>query len=312
MLVTKNASHGGTSARWISVGSIKPDDASKPVWARSKAVSLSVRKLLHEAIDAIQPYPSRDPLYRTGLIISFEAPTPGNDFLTSISRILHLTLLDEATHGGNFRKIFVQQTNASTLRSLMGLTKSGNANKTENVAKAYEYLDQQMYPNLDTDACDAVLMAMMARYSAALLLGHPENLPHRFLVAMTNATEEVVGKGRNARTRTKGLLHRPEYWRGYERERYSVSLRDAASSVSEQISTVPKDIRGPPSASCATARKKPRTRNRGHAIDYSNSVKLAGTDRRDHDPGSARLPGWTRAHPDHRHHPAVRQLLGRD
>jgi hypothetical protein len=109
----------------------------------------------------------------------------------------------------------------------MGLTRTGSTNKKENVEKAYGYLDQVKYPNLDTDACDAVLMAMMGRYSSALLLGHPENLPQRFLLAMTNAAEEVVGKGRNARTRTKGLLHRPEYWRGYERQLYTISVRDA-------------------------------------------------------------------------------------
>ncbi|RZU41103.1 hypothetical protein BDD14_2599 [Edaphobacter modestus] len=115
-------------------------------------------------------------------------------------------------------------TNASTLRSLMGLTKKGASNKVENVEKAYSYLDQGKYPNLDTDACDAVLMAMMARYSAAILLGHPEGVPQRFLIAMCNATEEVVGKGRNARTRIKGILHRREYWVRYERRNYDVLL----------------------------------------------------------------------------------------
>ena len=44
---------------------------------------------------------------------------------------------------------------------------------------------------------------------------------------MCNATEEVVGKGRNARTRTKGILHRREYWVRYERRDYDVLVRDA-------------------------------------------------------------------------------------
>jgi hypothetical protein len=102
----------------------------------------------------------------------------------------------------------------------MGLTKQGAKNKVEHVGKAYAYLDKESYPNLDTDACDAVLMAMMGRYSAAILMGHPDNVPPRFLTAMCNATEEVVGKGRNARTRVKGILHRREYWVLYERKQY--------------------------------------------------------------------------------------------
>jgi hypothetical protein len=152
--------------------------------------------------------------------------------LSSISRILHLVLLNSESGLSRFDKIHVQMTNASTLRSLMGLTKRGNDNKKENVAKAYEFLDKDKYHNLDTDACDAVLMAMMARYSAAILLGHPEGVPERFLTAMCNATEEVVGKGRNAKTRTKGILHRREYWTLYERKQYDVLLRDSSYSGS--------------------------------------------------------------------------------
>lgn len=225
MLVTKSdTSDTGTSARWLDVGSLKPGDSSDPVWVRSKAVALTLRQLLHKAMDELGGMRG---FARTGLIISLEAPTPQNDFLTSISRILHLVLLDEATHLNAFSKVYVQMTNASTLRSLMGLTKQGAKNKVENVARAYEYLNQGLYPNLDTDACDAVLMAMMGRYSAAILLGHPEGVPTRFLTAMCNATEEVVGKGRNCRTRTKGILHRPEYWSLYERKQYDVLLRDA-------------------------------------------------------------------------------------
>jgi hypothetical protein len=182
MLVTKSdTSETGTSARWLEVGSLKPGDASDPVWVRSKAIALTLKQLLHKHMDELG---GERGFSRTGLILSLEAPTPQNDFLTSISRILHLVLLDEATHLNAFNKVYVQMTNASTLRSLMGLTKQGAKNKVENVERAYAYLDKGNYPNLDTDACDAVLMAMMGRYSAAILLGHPEGVPSRFLVAM--------------------------------------------------------------------------------------------------------------------------------
>lgn len=213
-----------SAARWMEVGSLAPDDTNDPVWIRSKAVALAVRdklkKLLTEQLSGAD-------LSRTGLIISFEAPTPQNDFLISISRILHLVLLEENGPAHSFARVNVQLTNAATLRRLMGLTQRGSSNKKENVAKAYTFLDQGSYPNLDTDACDAVLMGMMARYSAAILMGYPNTIPERFLIAPTDGTEEVKGKGNNTKIRTKGILHRPEYWTLYERKHYAVVLRDA-------------------------------------------------------------------------------------
>jgi hypothetical protein len=98
---------------------------------------------------------------------------------------------------------------------------------TDDMLAGHENKLYRVSLNLDTDACDGLLMAMMARYSAAILLGHPEGVPERFLTALCNATEEVVGKGRNARTRIKGILHRREYWTLYERKQYDVLLRDA-------------------------------------------------------------------------------------
>ena len=209
MMVEKSDSPTGTSARWLSVGSLKPDDASVPVWIRSKAIALTLRQLLIENLDTL--------LYRDdgriGLIISLEAPTPGNDFLTSISRILHLVLLNTDSGLARFNRVHVQMTNASTLRSLMGLTKTGNKNKVENVERAYAFLDQGNYPNLDTDACDAVLMAMMGRYSAAILLGHPEGVPPRFLTALCNATEEAqrshADQGNSAPQRVLDFVRTP-------------------------------------------------------------------------------------------------------
>ncbi|MEG9437549.1 hypothetical protein JAO29_15470 [Edaphobacter sp. HDX4] len=172
MLVENGPS--GQTARWLDVGSLKPDDASVPVWIRSKAIALTLKRMLDQVVASLARSEHHlDSLKRTGLIISLEAPTPGNDFLTSISRILHLVLLDSSSLLTDFGRTQVQMTNASTLRSLMGLKKTGNKNKVENVGKAYEYLDLGKYHNLDTDACDAVLMAIMGRYSAAILLGIP-------------------------------------------------------------------------------------------------------------------------------------------
>jgi hypothetical protein len=128
-----------TKARWVEVGSIKPDDASDPIWIRSKNIALGLKALL-PGIDASE-------IAETGLILSMEFPTPTNDFLTSLSRIIHLVFFDgpgvptpesdRSILANNFGAIRVLLTNAATLRSLMGLTMRGAKNKTENIAKAY-------------------------------------------------------------------------------------------------------------------------------------------------------------------------------
>ena len=207
------------TTEWLAVGSLKPDDASEPVWVRSKAIALALRAQIVRAVEECD-------LTRTGLIISLEAPTPRNDFLSSINRILHLVLLQDAEIL-RFNRIYIQQTNASTLRSLMGLKATGAKNKVENVTKAYSFLDKGEFPNLDTDACDAVLMAMMGRYSAAILLGDDLIVPPQFLTKLCDGRQEPVGKGLHKRTRTVGILHRPEYWVRYQRQPCRVLLRDA-------------------------------------------------------------------------------------
>lgn len=237
---------GRSVASWLDVGSISPEDASDPQWVRSKAISTIAKDILLKAIEK-QFQPKREQSYgvtclsaatakrmsRVGLIISFEAPTPGNDFLITISRILHLVFFaadrigEETPFPDYFGRVHVQMTNASTLRRLMGLVQRGAKNKKENVAKAFTFLDQGSFPNLDTDACDAVLMGMMARYSAAILMGYPESVPEQFRIALCDATEEVKGKGRNQRLRTKGIFYRPEYWTRYERKTYVIQTRDA-------------------------------------------------------------------------------------
>lgn len=222
----------GTIARFDEIGSVKPDDSSDPIWVRSKAMALFLRKLLSSSME-LRHYDEvrraaaefREPK-KYGLIVSMEFPTPQNDFLVALNRILHLILFDENHLSKWFEQIFVLQTNANTLRSLMELKRTGN-NKTENQAKAYEFLIREEYPELDTDACDAVLLTMMARHTASILLGFPDEVPGKFKLSLTNAEKGVKGKGRNAKIITKGLLHRPEYWYEYKRKPYVLAVKDA-------------------------------------------------------------------------------------
>lgn len=209
---------------WQDVGSIKPSDAGDPIWVRGKAMALYLRETISRAYALISK-PEK-----TGLLISMEYPTPMNDFLVALNRIIHLVFFD-----GDFYKQFanirILTTNASTLRSMMGLTMRGSKNKKENILKAYEFIPRSIWPSLDTDSCDAVLLAMMGQYASSVMLGI-QDIPDRFKTVLCNATQEVKGAGTRMRIITKGLLHRPEYWYSYERKPYTLLVKDAASPKS--------------------------------------------------------------------------------
>jgi hypothetical protein len=86
---------------------------------------------------------------------------------------------------------------------------------------------------MDTDACDAVLLSMMARHTCSVLLGYPDEIPERFKVSLCNASQEMKGKGRNSRIITKGLLHRPEYFYSYKRDTYTLVVNDASRQTNK-------------------------------------------------------------------------------
>jgi hypothetical protein len=236
-----------SDAIWLAAGSAKPDkiddpllDARSTVWIRAKAVALYLREVVKSVAP---PKENADPASMgagkldggmlknsdVGLIISMEYPTPQNDYLWSINRIINLVVFDDSEVTETFGEVRIMLTNASTLRSLMGLTQRGNTNKGENIVKAYEFIDRSRFPQLDSDACDAILLCMMARHAASVMLGTKEEVPGRFMNTLCNAMRETKGKGRNARVRTKGLLHRTEYWYRYERRSYAVAVKDASN-----------------------------------------------------------------------------------
>lgn len=216
---------GRTLAAWRTAGSVRPETAADPIWVRSKMIGIYLRELVANL--ALQYDASR-----TGLILSMEFPTPMDDFLVSLNRIMHLTLF-ETNMWRQFAHVRVLMTNAATLRSLMGLFKKGN-NKAENIARAYDFIDKNTFPQLDSDACDAVLLGMMGRHVASILLGHPDELPSNFKTSLCNAEKGTKGAGRNIKVITKGILHRPEYWYQYERRQYALKIRDA-SSLKKQL-----------------------------------------------------------------------------
>jgi hypothetical protein len=212
---------------WYEIGSVKPSESSDPVWLRSKLLALHVKELLIEKI-RIQSMDGK----RRKLIISLEQPPPGNDWLSSINRIIHAEMFSPTevhrwTLDYFFTSVNVLHTNASTLRSIMGLVQRGNQNKKENQAKAYEFVPKGLYPEIDTDACDGVLLAMMGSYVANLHLGYTDAVPPRALTSLCSAAQIVKGKGRNQKILTQGSLWRAEYWYTYERKPYQIAIKDA-------------------------------------------------------------------------------------
>ncbi len=217
---------GTLTHEWLGIGSVKPNKIEDyrhtrtTLWARSKAISLYIREYL-------RLFPVNK---RTGLIISTEFPTPQNDFLVGLNRILHVILFEDGSLADSFGDIRILTPNASTLRSLMGLKQRGAANKRENIEKAYTFVDQKVYPRLDSDSCDGVLLAVMGRYAATILMGRPNEIPNNFLVRLCNATvtTKVSKKGR-IKEKIEGILLRAEYWYSYERQSYGVGVIDASN-----------------------------------------------------------------------------------
>ena len=211
-----------TKATWLNVGSVKGDSAD-PEWQRAKMYAQHMKTHLYEDI------PGR------GLLIAMEYPTPTNTFLVQLNRIIHLEFFKnpEFIH---YRPIRFLMLNASTVRSVYGLKQRGARNKVENIARAYDFIDQKEYPGLDTDSCDGVLMAMFGRYTASVLMGNPEEVPSNFLNALCSGVQEIKRKGRPSQyTVTKGLLHRSEYFYGYQQANHQIFHKDAKTPPKQRL-----------------------------------------------------------------------------
>jgi hypothetical protein len=220
----------GTVASWVGAGSIKPDaienmSPQTTIWIRCKLIALYLRKIFENQIVKWQT--DGVDTKKIGLIVALEAPPPQNDYLASIHRAIHTTLFEGSFLADNFGQIYILYVNASTLRSLMKLTQRGPKNKAENIARAYDFISKEVYPELDPDSCDAVLVAMVARHVASVVMGSPSEVPQNFLNSLCNATKETKGKGVRTRVVTKGIFHRNEYWYMYQRQGYDVAVKDA-------------------------------------------------------------------------------------
>jgi len=87
---------------------------------------------------------------------------------------------------------------------------------------AYRYIDIKDYPGLDSDSCDAVLLAMMGRHAGMVFSGRHELVPAKPLITLctTEARVKVVQR-KNAKTgettatrneKPRAILHNPATW----------------------------------------------------------------------------------------------------
>jgi hypothetical protein len=233
-----------TDAIWLAAGSLKPEipevvglHTKNTEWQRSKAIATYLREMVKSVAPDTRQQKGDFHVCNVpecckpevGLIVALEYPTPTSTWLVSLNRIINLILFEDGVLRERFAEVRIMLINAATMRSLNGLTGRGNKNKAENIVKAYQFIDKARFPELDTDSCDAVLMAMMARHAASVQLGTSDEIPGNFKTSLCSAAQDTKGSGRNSRVVTRGILHRTEYWYKYERIGFTVRVKDASN-----------------------------------------------------------------------------------
>jgi hypothetical protein len=215
----------------LGIGSLKPKDTHLPNWTRCSLTAHALRDIL--ALH-VSPYLGED----VGFLISAEAATPRNDYLSSIHGIVNAILLNAdigAWHGA-METLYI---NPSTLRKTVGLIERGANNKGENIKKAYEFIDREKWPNLDTDSCDAVIMGAMGIFAAHILMGRDEEVPLRYKTLLCDTTIEIKGSKKKPRLETKGLFHCPRYWVPYSSKEEIVVWNNAATAIPPKKKVAP-------------------------------------------------------------------------
>jgi hypothetical protein len=212
LAILNNTVEGPT---WASIQSLKPDDSKAPSWIRSIMMANYITEQIKE-----------NESLEKGLLIVLEAPTPGNDYLATINKIIHAVVLPDL-RCSDYSTIYVMHVNAMTMRSCLGLTAKGN-NKHENIRKSHEFADATTFPGIDSDACDAILLAQFGRYVSDVFMGKgATDIPDKIAAALFDFTDVVKGKGRNERVVKKGIIYNPAYWFVFEPTDYSISVKDA-------------------------------------------------------------------------------------
>ena len=208
-------------ARWAEVGSVAPADSEDATWARGVAIGMQIRNQALAAVDKAAAWNVTHPDAPWGVVVAMEFPDPTNSYLMALNGIVQAVLWSSSdTSLQEIAPVYRLAINAATLRSCLHLNiKGASADKNINLVKAYTYIDKATYPSLDTDACDAVLLAMMARWAAMVFSGQEAMVPPAPLAALCTSEQRV--KVRASRKKgeppirietPRALLHNPATW----------------------------------------------------------------------------------------------------
>jgi len=214
----------------LDIGSIKPADSSDPIWVRSILIGKS---LLDKLKNIIKDYDKEN----TIIILVVETPTPMNDFLTSLNRLVTSILFQEDSILYDY-EVYTLSVNASTLRSAMGLVQRGSGNKKENIERAYNFISRDMFPGLDSDACDGVLLDQMGIYASYIFLGFYEKVPKNITKILCEDKLVTKGNGNNQKSFIKGIIHNETYWYSYSKKDRILSIKDAKIPSGKKLDKV--------------------------------------------------------------------------
>ena len=198
---------GGVAA-WGAIGSFEPRDVHVDQWARGSSMAVLIRDWMQRTIAQEKP---------KGVILAMETPDPDNSYLMALNGIVQAILWSSSDTGtlqgmAPTYRFFI---NASTLRSMLRLTSS---DKSDNMTLAQSFLPEGGYPGLDSDSCDAVLLAMVGRYATMVFTGQESQVPSVPLRVLCTEESRVKvrsngeGKKPTRKETPKGLLLNPATW----------------------------------------------------------------------------------------------------
>ena len=153
-----------------------------------------------------------------------EFPDPKNSYLMALNGIVQAVLWSSGPETALQERLPIYRVaiNAMTLRSVLRLNLKTTGDKDVNKALAYTYIPETEFPYLDSDNCDAVLLAMMGRHAAMVVSGKEALVPAVPLQALctteakvkvSQRTDKKTGSVKATRKeKPKGLLHNPLTW----------------------------------------------------------------------------------------------------
>lgn len=223
------------AAVWGHVGSLCTKTGPEN-WARSQAYGIGIGMVMES-------------MWKTcaasgrawGLCISLEWPDPNNSYLMGLNQVVQSVIWNyQVPFFSEFQGIQRMSVNASTLRSVVGI--KGGTDKEENHRIAQSFLPPGSYPNLDHDACDAVLLCQFARWGVDMLQGRRATVPVPAQIALAKVGEKMRVVGSRRVPVPAGILYDPVLWTRMEIPTSIILKRRDAATKSARLDQYPITI----------------------------------------------------------------------